>query len=162
MLRTASEYRNKAMLLDVTYADPQAADHMRAGSANRDGLAASKSEARKRTHYARPGQLSFDERSYKLAPLAVGSFGRLRKEGNDLIDQVAASMVGGTDGLSLARKGVCEERLIQIISVTTQVAISCREQRYKLALRDRQAARGRREEGGVMMPMTGGWNIDEE
>ena len=57
---TASEYRNKAILLDVAYADPQPAGHMRAGSANRDGLATSKSEAHKRTHYAQPGQVSFD------------------------------------------------------------------------------------------------------
>ena len=159
---TAAEYRNKAILLDVTYADPQAVGHMRAGSANRDGLAASKSEARKRSHYARPGQVSFDERSYKLATLAVESFGRLGKEGSDLIDQMAASIVGGTDGSSLARKGVCKERLFQIISVTTQVAISRRVHRYQLALRDRQAARRRRDETGVMLPMTWGWNIDEE
>ena len=53
---TAAEYRNKAILLDVTYADPQAVGHMRAGSANRDGLVASKSEARKRSHYARRGK----------------------------------------------------------------------------------------------------------
>ena len=32
------------------------------------------------------------------------SFGRLGKEGSDLIDQVAARIVGGTDGSSLARK----------------------------------------------------------
>ena len=38
---TASEYRNEAILLDVTYADPQAVGHMLAGSADRDGLAAS-------------------------------------------------------------------------------------------------------------------------
>ena len=101
---TASEYRNKAILLDVTYADPQAVGHMREGSADRDGLAASKSEARKRSHYARPGQVSFDERSYKLATLAVETFGRLGKEGSDLIDQVAASNVRGTDGASLRSK----------------------------------------------------------
>ena len=88
------------------------------------GLVASKSEARKRSNYSRPGQISFDERSYKLATLTVESFGRFGKEGRDLIDQVAASIVGGTDGSSLARKGVCKERLVQIISVTTQVAIS--------------------------------------
>ena len=58
MPRTASEYRNKAILLDVTYADPQAGIHMRAGSADRDGSAASISEARKRSHYARPGHAS--------------------------------------------------------------------------------------------------------
>ena len=58
-------------------------------------------EARKRNHYARPGQVSFDERSYKIATLAVKSLGRLRQEGSDLIDHVAASIVGGTDGSSL-------------------------------------------------------------
>eukprot|EP00904_Undaria_pinnatifida_P006903 jgi/Undpi1/3342/HiC_scaffold_15.g06715.m1 len=97
---TAPEYRDKSILLDVTYADPQAGVHMRAGSADRNGSAASTSEARKRNHYARPGQVSFDERSYKLATLAVESFGRLGKEGSDLIDQVAASIVGGTDASS--------------------------------------------------------------
>ena len=105
---TASEYLNKAILLDFTYADPQAVDHMRAGSADRDGLAASNSEPRKRSHDARPGQVSFDERSNKLATLAVESFGRLGKEGSDLIDHVAAIIVGGTHGTSPARKGVCK------------------------------------------------------
>ena len=94
------------------------------GALTEMGLVASKSEARKRSNYSRPGQISFDERSYKLATLTVESFGRFGKEGRDLIDQVAASIVGGTDGSSLARKGVCKERLVQIISVTTQVAIS--------------------------------------
>ena len=97
---TSSEYRNKAILLDITHADPQARVHMRAGSADRDGSAASTSEARKRNHYARAGQVSFDERSHKLVTLAVESFGRLGKEGinSDFIDQLAASIVGGTDG----------------------------------------------------------------
>ena len=31
---TASEYRNEAILLDVTYADSQAVDHMCAGRAD--------------------------------------------------------------------------------------------------------------------------------
>ena len=123
---TVSDFRDKSILLDVTYADPQAGVHMRAGSADRNGPAASTPEARKRNHYARPGQVSFDERSYKLATLAVESFGCLGKKGSDLINQVAASIVGGTDASSLARKGVCKERLFQIISVTTQVAISRR------------------------------------
>ena len=105
---TASEYRNKTILLDVTYADAQAVGHMRSGSADREGLAASKSEARKRSHYARPGQASFDERSFKLATLVVENFGRLGKEGSDLINQVAASNVRGTGGASLRSK---EKRL---------------------------------------------------
>ena len=44
-------------------------------------------------HYARLGQVSFDERSYKLATPAVESFGRLGKKGRDPIDQVATSIV---------------------------------------------------------------------
>ena len=37
----------------------------------------------------------------KLAILAIESFGCLGKEGSDLIDQAAASIVGGTDASSL-------------------------------------------------------------
>ena len=72
--------------------------------------------------------MSCDERSCKLATLVVESFGRLGKEGSNLIDQVAPSIVGGTDESSLLipRKGVCKECLFQIIYVTTQVAISRR------------------------------------
>ena len=72
---------------------------MRTGSGDRFGSAASSSEARKRNHHARLGQVSFDEPSYKLAALAVESLGRLGKEGNGLIGQVAAGMVRGTDGV---------------------------------------------------------------
>ena len=50
---TAPEYRDKSILLNVTYADPQAGVHMRVGSADRNGSAASTSEARKRNHYVR-------------------------------------------------------------------------------------------------------------
>ena len=46
----------------------------------------------------------------------------------------------------MARKGVLTERLLQIVSVTTQVAISRRVSRFKLLLRDRQDAR--RSQGG--------------
>ena len=63
-----------------------------AASADRNESAASTSEARTRNHDARPGQVSFDERSFKVATLAVESFGRLGEEGNDMIDLVAASI----------------------------------------------------------------------
>ena len=69
---SSAEYRNKGILLDVTHADPQAQVHLRNGSATNDGCAARTSEARKRQHYARPGHVSFDERSFKLTTLAVG------------------------------------------------------------------------------------------
>ena len=71
---------DKSILLDVTHADPQAQANLRGDSADHDGSAASTSEARKCQHYARPGHVSFDERSHKLATLAVESFGRLGVE----------------------------------------------------------------------------------
>ena len=104
--------------------------------------------------------MSFDERSHTLVTLAVESFGRLGREGSEFIDQLATSVVGGRDGGAMAKKGICKERLLQIVSVTSQVAISRRVYRYKLALRDRQATRGRREEEGGLMPMAWGCHID--
>ena len=121
--------------------------------------AASTSEARKRQHYDRPGHLSFDERSHKLATLAVESFGRFGVEGSNFIDQLAASVVGGRDGGSMARKGVVKECLLQIIAVTTQVAISRRVARFKLQLRDRQDIRRSRGGGDDRpTPMAWGWS----
>ena len=159
---TALEDRDKSILLDVTYADPQEGVRMRAGSADRNGSAASTSEARKRNPYARPGHVFFDERSYKLATLAVESFGRLGKEGSGLMDQVAASIIGGTDASSLARKNLCKKRVFQIISVTTQAAISRRVNRYRLSLRDCQTAKGREEESGGLRPLAWGGNVDQD
>ena len=36
------------------------------------------------------------------------------------------------------------------------------DNRYKLAPRDSQAAGGRNEQAGALLPMTWGWNVDEE
>ena len=89
--------------------------------------------------------MSFEQRSHKLVTLAVESFGRLGREGSEFIDQLATSMVGGRDGGAMAKKDICKETLLQIVSVTSQVAISRRNHRYKLALRDRQVTTGRKE-----------------
>ncbi|CAB1119445.1 unnamed protein product [Ectocarpus sp. CCAP 1310/34] len=155
-------YRNKGILLDVTHADPQAQVHLRNGSATSDGIAAQASEARKRQHYARPGHVSFDERSFKLTTLAVESFGRLGEEGYEFIDELATHAVGGRDGGTMALKGVFKERLLQIVSVATQVAISRRVQRYKLAFRGRQDAENRRTRStsDQSTPMIWGWSVD--
>ena len=110
------EYRDKSILLDVTHADPQAQVHLRGGSADHDGLSAFTSEAGNRQHYARPGHVSFDEQSHKLGHFSGGKLGRLGVEGSNFIDQLAASVVGGRDGGSLARKSVVKERLLQIIA----------------------------------------------
>ena len=89
-------------------------------------------------------------------------FGRLGKDSDDLIDQAAVPIVGGTDGSSLSWKGILKERLFQIISVTTQVVISRRMNRYKPALRDGQAARGTGEEAGGLQSTAWGWDFDED
>ena len=136
---------------------------MRTGITGREGSAASTSEARKRKHHPRPVGVSFDEHRNKLATLAVDSFESLGRKGSDLVDQVPASIVGGTDGSSLARKGVCKERLFRIIPVNTQVANSRRvTTRHRSALRVSQAARRRKEEAGRLRSMTWGWNFDED
>ena len=106
--------------------------------------------------------MSFDERSHKLVTLAVESFGCLGREASEFIDQLTTSVVGGRDGGAMAKKGICIERLLQIVSVTSQVAISRRVHRFKLSLRDRQATRGRREEEAGLMPMAWGYHIDVE
>ncbi|CAM9824067.1 unnamed protein product [Laminaria digitata] len=54
-------------------------------------------------------------------------------------------------------------QLLQIASVTTQVAISRRVSRFKLQLRDRQEARRSRSRGGGdgrPTPMAWGWSLD--
>ena len=61
------------------------------------------------------------------------------------------SVVGRRDGGVTAKKGIYKKRLLQVVSVTFQVAISRRVRRYKVAFRDRQDMRGKREgEGGLM------------
>ena len=98
------ENRDKSIRVDVTHADPQAQVHVQEGSADHDGPAPSTSEARKRQHYARLGHVSFEERSHELTTFAAESFGRLGVQGSYFIDQLAASVVGGRDGGSMARQ----------------------------------------------------------
>ena len=56
--------------------------------------------------------MSFDERSHKLAFLAVESFERFELEGSNFIDQLAANVVGGRDGWSMTRRGGVYEHLL--------------------------------------------------
>lgn len=98
-LRTSSEYCNTAILPDVTHANPQQAVlHIRTGMADRDGSATSTSTARKRNPYTRLRQVSLDECSHKCVHLAAESFGPLGKKTGEVIDQLAASVVGGVGG----------------------------------------------------------------
>ena len=77
--------------------------------------------------------MTFDERSHKLITLALESFGPLSREANEYIDQLETSVVGGKDGGAMAKKIICKERLLQIVSVTSWVTISLRKHRYELA-----------------------------
>lgn len=82
---------------------------MRSGSVDRDGLSASIPAARLCKYHACPGQVSYDVVGHKLVTIAVESFECLRQEGSDLVDQLSAAVIGGADGESLSRKGVCQE-----------------------------------------------------
>ena len=79
----------------------------------------------------RPGQLFFDKCSQNLNALTVGRFGGLGTGGVEFTDQLATLWL--------------EERMVKkrqhtIIS-KMQVAISCQEERYRLALGERRQAR---------------------
>ena len=60
--------------------------------------------------------MSFNERSHRLATLAVEIVGRLGVEGRNLIDPLAASVVGGGMQGSMTSKEVLKEHLNQIKS----------------------------------------------
>ena len=155
---TVSEYRDKSILLDVMRTYKQGSTCGQEARIETDQRLPLPRHASATTTLVRGRCPSTNAAT---TALVVESFGRLGKEGSDLIDLVAASIVGVTDASSLARKGVCKERLFQIISVTTQVAISRRVHRYRLSLGDRQAARGREEESGGLRRLAWGGNVDE-
>ena len=87
-------YRHKGLLIDGTVPEPQAMVHLRTGSGDADGYAASSAEVCKSAHNAGPGQCSFDESSYKLNIFTVENFKGLGKSGNKFVDQLASSLVG--------------------------------------------------------------------
>ena len=60
----------------------------------------------------------------------------------------------------MARKGVLKERLLQIVSVATQVAISRRVSRFKLQIRDRQDAKSQGGGDDKSTLMARGWSMD--
>ena len=99
------EYRDKSILLDVTHADPQAQVHLRGGSADHDGSAASTSEVRKRQHYYHLGHVFLDEPEPQTCHFNGRKLWAPRGRGQQLIDQLAASVVGGRHGGSMQGRG---------------------------------------------------------
>ena len=105
--------------------------------------------------------MSFDEWGNTLATLAVESFERLGVEGGAFTAQLAASVVGGVDGRSMARKEVLKARLLQLVSVITQVAVSRRVSPIKFL----PGSRGGKKESGRggddrCTPMAWGRSLD--
>ena len=150
---SASEFRHKSILVDATYA------RLCAGSADQDGSAAYTSEPGKRNHYARPGHVSFDKRNHNFVTTMMERFGRLGREGSEIIDQPATSVVGGRDGGAKATEGICTGRLVQIRSSFSDPS-NC-------DLTPPAQARGTgpsrdylREEEGRLLSMAWGWHVD--
>ena len=98
-------YRHEGFLIEETATDTQAMVHLRHGSADADGYAASSAEVCKSAHNAGPGQCSFDERSYKLTTFAVENFKHLLKSGIEPFDRLASSLVRVAEDGNLRRKG---------------------------------------------------------
>ena len=67
--------------------------------------------------------------------------------------------MGGRDGGSTVKKEVLKERLLQLVPVTTQLAISKRVSRFKIQLRDCQEARSRGREDDRPIPIAWGWSL---
>ena len=108
--------------------------------------------------------MSFDQRSYKLCTFAVECFGRLGGMACEFVDQLATHVVGGQDGGEISVKGVVKERLLQVVSVTSQVAVSRRVWAFELATRSRQEARARQtaSPAGVhRRPGEWGWSLGD-
>ena len=61
----------------------------------------------------------------------------------EFVDQLAIHVVGGQNGGEITRKGAVKERLLQVVSMTSQVAVSRRVQAFELATRSRQEARAK-------------------
>lgn len=114
---TLPVYRNRGPLIDEAPTDPQTAVHLRKGNRTINKSAAATSEARKTAHQARRGRVSSTGRSVKHATYPrgrkLGAY--VRQPGNELVDQLAAGIIGGEDGGALTRKGILKERLHHVI-----------------------------------------------
>ena len=104
-------------------------------SADADGSAASRAEARKSTYYARPRQSILRRAQLQTNHPCGGKLWAPRQGGIKSVDHMATSVVEGAYNGNLRRKGTIKERLQQIISVTAQVVNSRQvEERYLVAL----------------------------
>lgn len=127
-----NSYHQEKHQFCVTHVEPQSAECRQRGSPNVDDSAAATSETRGSLYSANQGRLSFDQTCFKLAAIAVELFISLAQVGEELVQQVATSVVRDEEGEGLPGKGVLVERIRRMISVTTQVAIATKVQRHRL------------------------------
>lgn len=103
------DFRNKDILVDLTFPDAQVGTHLRrghvSGRARADRAAAGAAAAIKHTHYADPERPAYDACSGNLEPLAVEAFRCCSVDGEQLFDQIATSLASGRGGCNLAGRG---------------------------------------------------------
>lgn len=54
--------------------------------------------------------MSYDELSHKIVNIEVESFEHLGRKGSEFTERLEASVSGGRDGGTMAKKGICKER----------------------------------------------------
>ncbi|CAN0039749.1 unnamed protein product [Choristocarpus tenellus] len=102
----SAPYRDQCLLLDITFAELQAASHLPHSSTSNSvvGVAA---EERKYTHY----KGSLDPHTYNLNTLAVGNFECLSKQAEGFLDELATHKLGGRGTGGYGREGAIKSRL---------------------------------------------------
>ena len=121
--------QRRPLMVDVTCFEPQCLGRRRAAAKDPQSCCRQQ-EAIKQTHYAG----HYDQHCYKLATLALGSFGSTGSEGWTLLDAMAEECaareaVPGTRH-PLALKGTLLSRIRASLSATMQMAVSARVMTY--------------------------------
>ena len=125
--------RDKRVLCDVTVANPSATSAIRVQHTDtRAGALAAAKENSKRRHY----RGTFISAISTLVPFAIETYGRLGKDADHLLKELAAHAANVTG--QHKSQVLCKWR--QLISVSLQCAVSRRELRYVQLMRTRLRA----------------------
>lgn len=92
--------------------------------------------------------------------ITVERVGRLGEERRECIDDLATDAARGRNGGSMTLAGIYKKRLLQVVSMATQVTTTRRLHRYKLAQRGRREVEGWRTRWASNEPMIWGWSRD--
>ena len=129
------DIRDKRLLVDITVGNPSGLTAIRTRRTDIcAGALAAAAEDRKRRHY----RGTFVGAVTTLVPFAVEVYGRLGKDADHILKELAAHAAGVTG----QRKSQLLSKWRQLISVSLQCAVSRRELRYVQLLRSRQLRPG--------------------